>query len=246
VFVKHFELALDARRPEQRRRLETRVLVVTANGVYGVTYRWNALQTDAKLVLEHTEEKLELIDEDGARRHAVYVYPSPGECLRCHDPHGEGVLGFKTSQLNRQRDGRAQLAELAARGVFAQPPHDDELADLPRLAALDDEAESAETRVRSYLDANCAHCHGARALGDARWDARFETPLAFQGIIDGELHARDADPEQRVVTPGDLARSALYQRVVSEDRTQRMPPLASRQRDPRFVALLERWIAELR
>src|SRR4029453_10574925 len=42
VFVKHFELALDERAPEIRRRLETRFLVAARGGYYGITYKWNA------------------------------------------------------------------------------------------------------------------------------------------------------------------------------------------------------------
>ncbi len=245
LFVKHFEIALDARKPERRRRLETRVLVVTEDGIYGVTFKWNDDQSDAVLLRERVEEELDLVDDGGARSRITYSYPSPGDCLRCHDPQGAKVLGFKTGQLNVMREGHAQLAELAERGVFNRPPSDDELAVLPRFAAIDDQAAPLETRVRSYLDANCASCHGARALGDARWDARFETPLPDQGIVDGLLHSRSADPDMLVVAPGDLARSDLYQRVLSEDPARRMPPLASRLPDAAFVTLLEEWIAGL-
>jgi uncharacterized repeat protein (TIGR03806 family) len=245
LFVKHFERALDARHPERRRRLETRVLMLTKDGVYGLTYKWNASQSDAELLREHVEEELKLVDEDGGTRRAVYVYPSPGECLRCHDPDGSRVLGFKTSQLNFEHDGRAQLTTLAERDLFAAPPRASELAKLPALAALDDESAPLEARVRSYLDANCAHCHSGRSLGEARWDARFETPLGAQGIVDAPLHGRSAEPDARVIAPGDLTHSALYQRVASEDPAERMPPLASRLVDADFVALLERWIAEL-
>ncbi len=45
VFVKTFELPIDAAHPEARRRLETRLLVRDGSGgVYGVVYKWRPRQ----------------------------------------------------------------------------------------------------------------------------------------------------------------------------------------------------------
>jgi glucose/arabinose dehydrogenase len=53
VLVKHFEVALDPARPDARRRLETRLLVLGEDGeAYGALYRWRADQTDAELDTE--------------------------------------------------------------------------------------------------------------------------------------------------------------------------------------------------
>ena len=50
VFVKHFELTVNEITGE-RKRLETRLLVRSSNGgVYGVTYKWRADNTDADLL----------------------------------------------------------------------------------------------------------------------------------------------------------------------------------------------------
>ena len=47
VMVKTFSLDLEPGNPKSRRRLETRLLVRNARGVYGVTYRWDDTQTNA-------------------------------------------------------------------------------------------------------------------------------------------------------------------------------------------------------
>ena len=52
VWVKHFDLELRRGEPASSRRVETRVLVKTPDGVYGATYRWNDAQTNATLVGE--------------------------------------------------------------------------------------------------------------------------------------------------------------------------------------------------
>src|SRR6185503_16588729 len=52
VWIKHFELPLTSGVPSSVRRLETRLLVKSTHGVYGVTYRWGNSTTNATLVPE--------------------------------------------------------------------------------------------------------------------------------------------------------------------------------------------------
>ncbi len=247
VLVKHFAVALDERedaRDAPLHNLETRVLVLGEQGVYGATYKWRDDQRDAELLLEHAEEELEIVDADGARMQ-THVYPSPSECLRCHVPAAGDALGIETAQLNREVDGENQLTALASLGVLTGMRADADVDTLPRRAAIDDQDAPLELRVRSYLDANCSFCHGTREISRARWDARIETALQDANILDGEVVGLEGSGDQRIIAPGDPAHSALLLRASSTDPNVRMPPLGSRRADEAFLAVLREWIREL-
>lgn len=244
VWVKHFELELTNGVPESRRRLETRFIVTNPKGAYGVTYRWTDPPTNAVLVAEGgLDESLLIHEQDGTTRTQVWRYPSRGECLQCHTPAAGWVLGFRTSQLNRtvERDGASinQLAWLAASGYFNEPPQ--AVQTLPRLAPPDDESSSVQWRARSWLDANCSHCHrpGGSVLG--MWDARASTPTSDAGLIFGILANDEGDPENRLIVPGSLAHSMIHQRITRLG-PRRMPPLASTVIDEAGTSLIARWI----
>jgi hypothetical protein len=249
VLVKHFAIALDEREPDVLHKLETRVLVADEDGVYGATYKWRADQSDADLVLAHEEEELLIRDEDGEQRAQTHIYPSPFECLRCHLGQEPTGLGISTAQLNRLVGDENQLRLWQQRKQLANAPDelddDDTLDALPRHAALDDEDAPLEPRVRSYLDANCAHCHGRNALQGARWDARIETALEDAHIVDAPLERGTPDDPLRIVDKGAPERSQLYLRATSTDPNKRMPPLATSRPDPAFEPVLKAWIESL-
>jgi len=50
VWIKHFDLELDRGDPNSKIRVETRFLVRTDDGSYGLSYQWNDEQTEAYLV----------------------------------------------------------------------------------------------------------------------------------------------------------------------------------------------------
>jgi uncharacterized repeat protein (TIGR03806 family) len=252
VFVKHFELALDERRPDERRRLETRFLVAAEGRYYGISYKWNADGSDAEPVFESQLEDLDVTLADGSVRHQRYYYPSPSDCLICHNADAGYVLGARTAQLNREvadpvtGEPIQQLLDWSERGLLDTPLDATALSGLPSLAPLEDESRSLEDRVRSYLDSNCSMCHGPLESLRASWDGRYQTPLAAQGIIDGALTGEAELPVgSRIVVPGDLAHSALWLRDGSVDPALKMPPLGRQQVDQAYLDVLQRWILSL-
>lgn len=248
VFVKTFELPTDEIHPERKRRLETRLLVRDdRGGVYGVTYKWRTDGSDADLLTTNLTEAIPITTATGVRTQMWY-YPSQKDCLTCHTPTAHYVLGVKTRQLNRNfsyapASELNQLSVWSQLGLFDTNLTDAEVAQLPRLAATDDAGRSLEDRARSYLDANCAQCH--RPTGTvAYFDARFDTPLARQNLIDGNVLIDQRIDGARVIAPNDIWRSILYMRANTLEGFK-MPPLARNTIDTRGMALLRRWIESL-
>jgi len=248
VFVKHFEIQTDDDDPESLRRLETRVLVVQPNReVYGVSYKWREDGSDADLVEAAVFEDLELTGPGGEPRVQRYLYPGPVDCLSCHDRGAGFVLGLRARQFDGVPDGPAgdQLEWLADAGFLDVDAAGLRRGSIPAFAPLEDEAASSELRVRSYLDVNCSHCHGAQDLDRSRWDARITTPLNRQRIVYGALLGDYNLEDASVVSPGHPETSLLFLRGASTDPALRMPPLARSVRDEAFLSVLEEWIESL-
>ena len=248
VLIKHFELPIDERDPSITRRLETRLLVVREDGdVYGVTYKWRDDNSDAELLSERLSETITITEADGGARTQVWTYPSSNDCRTCHTTNAGGVLGVNTRQLNRDFAYRAgvenQLAAWSSARMFDASLDAPQIADLARLAGLTDSTAGLELRVRSYLDANCAHCHRPGGVR-AEFDARFDTPLSEQGLVGGTLFSTFGIEGAAVVKPGDLDRSMLYRRVSSAG-SDAMPPLGRAVVQQAAVEAIGAWISEL-
>jgi len=249
VFIKHFELGTDDTNPAVQKRLETRLIVVAADGsVYGVTYKWRADNSDADLLTGSLSEDIPIATASGTRIQSWY-YPSGQDCLTCHNPNANYILGVKTRQLNGSftypSTGIAdnQLRTLNHLGLFTPALNESDIPGYASLASVSNLSASLETRTRSYLDANCAQCHRPSGV-QSYWDARFDTPLANQGIIDGPLVSNLGIPNATVLTPGSLATSMLYLRT-NITGTNQMPTLARSTVDEQDVSLLISYIDSL-
>ena len=121
--------------------------------------------------------------------------------------------------------------------------HPDEYA---CLADPSDEKAALEKRARSYLHANCAHCHVEAGGGNSAIDLHVNRPLDRMRLV-GEkpLHDRFGVADALLVAPGSPERSILYQRLSRRGAGQ-MPPLASHQVDEEAVRLVREWIRRMK
>ena len=248
VWIKHFDLLLTNGSPASSHRLETRLLIKNSNGfgVYGVTYRWGNSLTNATLVPQEGMDEAFVIDDGGGvTRTQVWHYPDRAECLLCHTAAGGYALGFNTPQMNHDFNYSGtvtnEIAALSLAGYFTTNFTD--IHTLRALANLTNTMVSLEYRVRSYLAANCVQCHqpGPGGVPASLWDARITTPGPQTGIIDGALYDNGGNPANRVIKPGSLANSTLFNRVLTPG-ADHMPPLATSVINTQAVALLSAWI----
>jgi uncharacterized repeat protein (TIGR03806 family) len=248
VFVKTFKLGTNEMKPESQRRLETRLLVCDADGgVYGVTYKWRADNSDAELLDTSLTEPVTIQTTTNVRQQQWY-YPSRADCLACHTANAGLVLGVKTRQLNRDFTYRSGVTENQLHawnrlGLFDEDLTGTDLKKLPALATAKDTTRSLEDRARSYLDVNCANCHNPGGTV-AFFDARYDTPLARQNLVNGRVLIDERIDRARVIAPNDIWRSILFMRMNTIEAFK-MPTIGRNTIDKQGVALLRQWIESL-
>jgi glucose/arabinose dehydrogenase/mono/diheme cytochrome c family protein len=244
IWIKHFDLVTNTTNSTAKIRLETRVLVKTDGGVYGVTYKWDPRSIGAALVGDPGDMRQVQINDNGTIRTQIWRYPSRSECLTCHTAAGGRVLGFNTPQLNRDYGygdiTTNQIVALGGAGFLENPPA--HAQPLRALAPLNDESASRTYRVRSYLFANCGQCHQPAAGIYADWDSRVTTPLTKAAIVWGSLQNNNGTGD-KIVTPGSTNTSAIIKRMSSLG-TERMPPLGTGVIDQEAVKLISDWIIQ--
>jgi mono/diheme cytochrome c family protein len=158
------------------------------------------------------------------------------------------VLGVKTRQLNCDfsypvgvKDN--QLRAWNHAGLFEPRLKEEAFPGYAKLARADDDSRTLEDRARSYLDANCAQCH--RPGGTvAYFDARYDTPLASQGLVEGQVLIDEGLDNARPIAPNDRWRSVIFLRM-STLEALKMPPVAHQRLDPEGLALVRKWIESL-
>jgi len=234
VFVKHFELVVNEM-TGAKKRLETRLLVRRENGgVYGVTYKWRPDHSEADLLPGALDEDIPITTSSGGQRIQRWSYPSRAQCLECHNSQANFVLGVKTHQMNGDftypQTGRTdnQVRTFAHVGLLNPTPNEAEIPTYLKSVPVNHPTSPVQHRMRSWIDANCSHCHRPGGFGPG-YDGRLYTPYENQDLV---TFMRFRDHEG----------SSLYQRDNALDETK-MPPLAKNMVDETAMAVLRQWIA---
>ncbi|QDT53205.1 Soluble aldose sugar dehydrogenase YliI precursor [Caulifigura coniformis] len=265
MFRRHFEFPKDSvlvktislpdeGTGERPRRIETQLLHFDGAQWLGYTYRWNDAQSEASLVPEEGDEAIFAVKDaraPGGGRVLHWTFSSRSQCMTCHTPWAESMLAFNSSQLLTPLAGEAgnRLDQFEQSGLLvrqepakAPPKNQSRWDEESVLVPPFDESHSIEHRARSYLDANCAHCHRFGGGGTAQIDLRAGIPVERTKLLDevptkGELGLKNA----KIVWPGNPYRSVLFLRMATCGRG-RMPHLASELVDQQGLLLIEAWI----
>ena len=244
VWVKHFDLAISRDNPATKKRIETRVLVKTDTGSYGVSYRWNDTQTEANLVSDAGEEFELAIDDHGTPHTQRWQIPGRTSCITCHTPQGGHALSFNTRQLNRDNTINGfsgnQLQLLSDQGFLTNTP--DPVATLPRHVLPSETQFPLEQRARSYFAVNCSYCHQAGGTAGGSWDGRGHLTLEQTGLINNIAENPGGSLSNRYIVPGDTTHSIALNRMAATNGFGRMPPLGSNEIDPTNIQLITDWI----
>src|SRR5581483_2406756 len=172
------------------------------------------------------------------------------DCLTCHTPVANHVLGVNTRQLNGnfsypssgQTDN--QLRALNHLGLLYPAFDEGAISNFARLSPLTNSTASLEQRARSYLDANCAQCHQPGGAG-ITFDARYDIPLAGQHITNFPAAFALGYDGACIVKPKDVWRSILWERMSATNAAIKMPTLARNLVDTNAVQVMAAWINSL-
>lgn len=224
--------------------LETRLLVHTAKGWQALPYVWNDAQTDATLSLTGA---LKSIGDN------IYVVPSKDECASCHALGRDKVLhpiGPKARHLhNATNPDDSSLQALADRGWLNLPAELSQINTNAQWAYGEQpqsfDNEELDHRARSYLDANCGHCHNPEGSADTshlyldyanhsdRALGECKPPVAAGRGTGGHLYS---------IVPGEPEHSILTYRMRSTNPGRMMPETGRTRVHEEGVALIEEWI----
>jgi uncharacterized repeat protein (TIGR03806 family) len=226
--------------------LETRIMYKKEDGWDFAKYVWNEEQTEAYFDNDGTNVNLSWL-EDGDTKTVNYRIPSRAECFTCHNKFDTPVpIGPKPQNLNKDYNYTTGISNQLSKLIEIGYLENSLPASIQTTVKWDDDNESLEMRVRSYLDINCAHCHSDNSYCEYR-SMRF----GFQDSANSENLGVCVEPETQfipnsdIVQPNNIDQSILYYRLNTTDESFRMPLFGRTLKHEEGVRLVEEWIASL-
>lgn len=232
--------------------LETRLMVKRADRWYFYEYIWNDAQTDADLVTGLDFESgdvrnFSFAKPSGEVVNEEYRIPSESECYACHKINEVRIpIGIKPQNINFNQiyngTTKNQLQKLVEQGYLQSYP-----SNINSTVDYHDTTKPIDLRFRSYIDANCAHCH--QDLGRCDYRA---IRLGFGQSSDNNLLGICVQADevisptlQKIIAPGNANKSVLHYRMNTNDESERMPLLGRTIIHDEGVALVRDYINSL-
>jgi uncharacterized membrane protein len=168
--------------------------------------------------------------------------PAAGECMACHGGRKSFVLGFSALQLayDAPPDQLDLDALIAERRITRAP------AVSPSVPG-----DSTARAALGYLHANCGHCHNqdrpaASASRCYDPDNELDFWLKTSELTTVARTAAYRSGRGVAFEPGQPQSSRMIELMSERGFLKQMPPLGTEHVDARGLAVVKRWIAELR
>ena len=245
------------------RLIETRVMIRKATGWIFAEYVWNEEQTEAFLDLQGSYLDIAWKDDNNVIKSTNYRIPNEVQCITCHKAkeviNGEDQtvfipIGIKPQNLNFNYNyglySKNQLIKWIQLGYlennFSLPIQENTVVD------YNDATKSLSLRARSYVDANCSHCHQTDRHCDYR-PMRFafsetgnKNGLTNMGVCVATSDIQDFPAGlSKVVAPGNINKSMMFYRLNTTNESYRMPLHGRTIIHDEGVALIKDWINSL-
>lgn len=232
--------------------IETRLMIRKSDGWKFYEYLWNDEQTDADLVAgadftNGGSKTITFAKPSGEIVTTDYRIPSDSECLACHKINEVATpIGVKPQNLNHSHvygsSNKNILQKLVEQGYLQSYP-----SNVASTVDYHDTTKPIDLRMRSYLDANCAHCHQDQGRCDYRpIRLSFNLTNLDSNIGICLLADEPMSPSiQRIISPGNYNKSVMHYRLKTNDESERMPLLGRTIVHDEGVALLEEYISSL-
>ena len=233
------------------KNIETRLLIKKDDGWIFANYIWDEAQQEA--ILNTTGNGFNVpIDwiENGETKSVNYRIPSETECFICHKSFDMIIpIAPKPQNLNSiysYAEGMENQLEMWKEIGYLS--NNNIPVNIETVPNWKDISQTLETRVRSYFDINCAHCHvygghcGARSLRLAFRESNNPDNLGICVEPDLQIPGYDG---AKLITPGDAENSILFFRQATTLEEYRMPMNGRTLVDETFLPVLEEWINSL-
>lgn len=249
LLIKEFGFVFDDSDPNSERVVETRFMQATSDDWRFFSYRWRDDGSDADLVTEAQTGDF-VVHRAGEPKQIGYMFPDAEACTYCHSEASGKVLGPTTEQLNGRFDYGHRTAEQVEALSAAGYVNEQTLLALEPLPSVPDpldEKAPLEQRAKSYLHANCAHCHqpGGWTSPDLHFDLRYTIPFAEMGLCNEPSRSLTAYAYPKLFVPGSPDESALLARMDPKYPSDRMPPIGVSVTDTTGIKLVREWISSV-